>query len=159
MKEPLEYSTKVGVWLAKDQINKQRQTPLSQPEKGGAGKQQERIMKVQVARGNMELKGKEASEEEAGMAMVTQTQGAQFRYWSNQKSSDSLTFMIWDNGGQRVFYSLNHLFYTKHGVYVLVFDCSLLLQTPAPPGNHLSLWLSSKNLYAPSAPVSHFSFS
>ena len=37
-----------------------------------------------------------------------------------------ITFSLWDYGGQDVFLSLHHLFLTRFGVYVVVFDMTLL---------------------------------
>lgn len=44
-------------------------------------------------------------------------EGIEFLY---DKSDDyQLSFSIWDYGGQRVFYTLHHLFLTEYGVYLL----------------------------------------
>ena len=45
----------------------------------------------------------------------------------DQDDENKLTFTIWDYGGQTVFYTLHHLFLTKYGVYLIVFDLSKFL--------------------------------
>ena len=47
-----------------------------------------------------------------------------------REDKDSLKFTLWDYGGQRIFYSLHHLFLSKHGIYVLIFNMTQMLQQP-----------------------------
>mmetsp|Transcript_9115 Transcript_9115/g.10493 ORF Transcript_9115/g.10493 Transcript_9115/m.10493 type:complete len:956 (+) Transcript_9115:224-3091(+) len=76
---------------------------------------------------------------------------------------DKLTFTIWDYGGQTVFYTLHHLFLTKYGVYLLVFDLNKVLNLKQSKSDkydaipesieYLRFWINSVMLHAPSAPV------
>ena len=70
-------------------------------------------------------------------------------------SKDSLSFSIWDFGGQAVFYTLHHLFLTEYGCYVLVFDLTKLLREESRKDTieYLRFWLFSKKLHAPNASV------
>eukprot|EP00511_Aplanochytrium_stocchinoi_P003789 CAMPEP_0204824340 /NCGR_PEP_ID=MMETSP1346-20131115/2366_1 /ASSEMBLY_ACC=CAM_ASM_000771 /TAXON_ID=215587 /ORGANISM="Aplanochytrium stocchinoi, Strain GSBS06" /LENGTH=963 /DNA_ID=CAMNT_0051951435 /DNA_START=109 /DNA_END=3000 /DNA_ORIENTATION=+ len=77
---------------------------------------------------------------------------------------DKLTFTIWDYGGQTVFYTLHHLFLTKYGVYLLVFDMNKVFQQNKENKSedfdvvpeaieYLRFWINSVLLHAPDAPV------
>eukprot|EP00924_Labyrinthula_sp_SR-Ha-C_P005927 snap_masked-scaffold_14-processed-gene-9.0-mRNA-1 protein AED:0.45 eAED:0.53 QI:0/-1/0/1/-1/1/1/0/929 len=76
------------------------------------------------------------------------------------------TFSIYDFGGQKVFYSMHHLFLTEHGCYLLVFNIERLLnefendamgnleaKIQTPSVEYLKFWLNSKKLNAPNAPI------
>ena len=73
----------------------------------------------------------------------------------NQSLEDmkSVKFTIWDFGGQRVFYSLHHLFLTRYGVYLVVFDLKKHKKKPAESFDFLQFWLQSIRLHAKKAPV------
>ena len=59
-----------------------------------------------------------------------------------------------DYGGQKVFYSLHHLFLTKNGVYLLIFDLRQVLDSDAENAfAYLSFWLNVVWLHAPNTPV------
>ena len=49
------------------------------------------------------------------------------QHGDEEDDENKLTFTIWDYGGQTVFYTLHHLFLTKYGVYLIVFDMSKFL--------------------------------
>lgn len=65
---------------------------------------------------------------------------------------DDLALTVWDYGGQKVFYTLHHLFLTRYGVYLLVFDMRDLGGEDRDT-SYLEFWLSSIALHAPRAPV------
>ena len=62
-------------------------------------------------------------------------------------------FPFGDYGGQSVFYTLHHLFLTRFGVYLVVFNLTELLERPNESSSYLLFWLNSIKLHAPSAPV------
>lgn len=79
---------------------------------------------------------------------------------------DQVIFSIWDYGGQKVFYTLHHLFLTKYGIYLLVFNMEEVYEafqvapdsTPRKeaaedPIEYMSFWLNSCTLHAPNAPI------
>eukprot|EP00924_Labyrinthula_sp_SR-Ha-C_P005203 maker-scaffold_1-augustus-gene-24.20-mRNA-1 protein AED:0.41 eAED:0.41 QI:0/0/0/1/0/0/2/0/1173 len=69
---------------------------------------------------------------------------------------EGLGFVIYDFGGQEVFYSLHHLFLTEYGLYLIVFNARDMLNEERDVGvqlKFLSFWLNSKRLYAPNAPM------
>uniref|UniRef100_A0A7S3LPK0 non-specific serine/threonine protein kinase n=1 Tax=Aplanochytrium stocchinoi TaxID=215587 RepID=A0A7S3LPK0_9STRA len=68
-------------------------------------------------------------------------------------SENSLSFTIWDYGGQTVFYTLHHLFLTKYGVYLLVFDMCEVVTNSEDALPYIKFWLNSINMHAPSAPI------
>jgi len=72
-----------------------------------------------------------------------------------KRNKDTLTLSVWDFGGQDVFFSMHHIFLTKTGIYLLVFDIREVLQTDTREEalDNMSFWLRSINLHAPSAPV------
>ena len=66
---------------------------------------------------------------------------------------ESLTLSLWDFGGQEAFYTMHHIFLTKTGIYLLIFDIRTLA-TPtlvAESRRCLLLWLRSMQLHAPNA--------
>ena len=65
----------------------------------------------------------------------------------------SLKVSIWDYGGQAVFYTLHHIFLTKWGVYLLVFNPKAYLADPTSTENYLRFWLHSVRIHAPEAPI------
>jgi len=56
-------------------------------------------------------------------------------------------YHIWDYGGQRVFYSLHHLFMTKYGVYLIIFDMSQIMDKDTETKDscllYIRFWLNS----------------
>mmetsp|Transcript_4362 Transcript_4362/g.5780 ORF Transcript_4362/g.5780 Transcript_4362/m.5780 type:complete len:955 (+) Transcript_4362:52-2916(+) len=72
-----------------------------------------------------------------------------------RNDADALILSLWDFGGQKVFYAMHHLFLTKHGVYLLVFDMReiLNLRTRNAAMKYMSFWLSSIRLHAPLSPI------
>ena len=70
-----------------------------------------------------------------------------------EDAKDAIRISIWDYGGQSVFYTLHHLFLTRFGVYLVVFNLTELLERPDESSNYLLFWLNSIKLHAPSAPV------
>jgi len=68
---------------------------------------------------------------------------------------DTVLLALWDFAGQDVFYSMHHLFLTKTGVYLLVFDIRVLLQPDSGKDalSYLTFWANSINLHAPEAPL------
>ena len=75
-------------------------------------------------------------------------------------SNDSgIKMTIWDYGGQAVFYTLHHLFLSRFGVYLLVFDLRKLVEArgrardDAEALEYLRFWLNSVKLHAPGAPL------
>ena len=83
--------------------------------------------------------------------------------------SEALCFNIWDFGGQDVFYTLHHLFLTRHGIYLFVFDLREVVpdSSKAPVENtdaqergnegdfseYFKFWLNSVQMHASGAPV------
>mmetsp|Transcript_4380 Transcript_4380/g.5815 ORF Transcript_4380/g.5815 Transcript_4380/m.5815 type:complete len:879 (-) Transcript_4380:1011-3647(-) len=64
-----------------------------------------------------------------------------------------ICFSIWDLGGQTVFYSMHHLFLTRYGIYLLIFDMRELFENETVAVHYLKFWINSVNLHAPRAPV------
>ena len=69
------------------------------------------------------------------------------------KVSDSLKLGVWDYGGQEIFYAIHHLFLTRFGVYLVLFDMQKLLVVDSETSNEYaktmkpSFWLNSIALY------------
>eukprot|EP00511_Aplanochytrium_stocchinoi_P009560 CAMPEP_0204862744 /NCGR_PEP_ID=MMETSP1348-20121228/2781_1 /ASSEMBLY_ACC=CAM_ASM_000700 /TAXON_ID=215587 /ORGANISM="Aplanochytrium stocchinoi, Strain GSBS06" /LENGTH=995 /DNA_ID=CAMNT_0052012841 /DNA_START=266 /DNA_END=3253 /DNA_ORIENTATION=+ len=72
-----------------------------------------------------------------------------------KKDAESLALSVWDFGGQKVFYPMHHLFFTRYGTYAVVFDIRELLDIDKKMDalSYLSFWLQSIKLHAPTAPV------
>mmetsp|Transcript_12407 Transcript_12407/g.16097 ORF Transcript_12407/g.16097 Transcript_12407/m.16097 type:complete len:828 (+) Transcript_12407:143-2626(+) len=66
---------------------------------------------------------------------------------------DNMVFSIWDYAGQQVFYTLHHLFLTKNGIYMLVFDMLQFVCTRTKSLKRIKFWLDSIDLHAPNAVV------
>jgi len=64
-----------------------------------------------------------------------------------------LRFSVWDLGGQKVFYSMHHLFLTRYAIYLIVFDMRKMLQCEETTIRYLKFWMNSVNLHASEAPV------
>eukprot|EP00039_Didymoeca_costata_P017388 m.321960 g.321960 ORF g.321960 m.321960 type:complete len:1371 (-) comp16530_c1_seq36:1283-5395(-) len=81
----------------------------------------------------------------------------------------ALVLSMWDFGGQKLFFTLHHLFLTPQGVYLVIFNAQELIlgQTIAVDGNkeivdssvqarcleYVRLWCNSIFLFAPGAPI------
>lgn len=74
---------------------------------------------------------------------------------SGSDGEDALAFSIWDFGGQKVFYSLHHLFLTEYGCYLLVFNLKHLIDETKvnETTEYIKFWLFSKKIHASSAPI------
>ena len=72
-------------------------------------------------------------------------------------SADKIAISIWDFGGQRVFYTVHHLFLTESSVYILVFNMTEMLSKNEMEQKkcaaRLRLWMNSISLHAGLAPV------
>ena len=68
-------------------------------------------------------------------------------------TKDSLVLTVWDYGGQTVFYNLHHVFLTRFGIYVLVFNMSEVFRDASNSVSYLNFWLNSVALHAPEAPL------
>jgi len=69
--------------------------------------------------------------------------------------TDSLSLTFWDFGGQRVFYAMHHLFLTRYGVYLVVFDMTKVLDESLAEGalEYVEFWMKSISLHAPSSKI------
>ena len=74
-------------------------------------------------------------------------------FMEQEDAKDAIRVSIWDYGGQSVFYTLHHLFLTRFGVYLVVFNLTELLERPDECSSYLLFWLNSIELHASSAPV------
>lgn len=70
-------------------------------------------------------------------------------------STNSIVLSTWDYGGQQVFYSVHHLFLTRNGAYLIVFNMARLLATNSrlETLNYLTFWLNSVHAHADGAIV------
>ena len=66
---------------------------------------------------------------------------------------EGVRMSIWDYGGQDVFYTLHHLFLTKYGVYLVVFDMTKALAQDEGAMEFLKFWLNSIRFHAEEAPI------
>lgn len=66
---------------------------------------------------------------------------------------DSVMLTIWDFAGQKIFYTVHHLFLSSNGIYMLCFDLSKFQEQPANEKEVLRFWLRSVSLHAPYAPL------
>ena len=65
--------------------------------------------------------------------------------------SNSIRMSIWDFGGQTVFYTLHHLFLTRYGIYLLVFDIRKMMDQVNETLEFMRFWINSVSLHAPDA--------
>ena len=70
-----------------------------------------------------------------------------------QTRRDAVSVSVWDYGGQKVFYTLHHLFLTNYGIYLLVFSIPQVLKSPEKSMEYLKFWINSIQLHAPNAPI------
>ena len=70
-----------------------------------------------------------------------------------QGAENTLKLGIWDYGGQEIFYAVHHLFLTRFGVYLVLFDMRKILkpETRSDSINFIRFWLNSIALYARSS--------
>ena len=130
-----EGSTKGEVQRVKEEIG------------GGKGNVERKVVK--------RLEEEEKEEEEDGVVEVAEIAG-EFNLdllSTAEQDLDAVKFTIWDFGGQRVFYSLHHLFLTQYGVYLVVFSLSSFAKNKAESMEYLEYWLNSIRLHARQAPV------
>ncbi|GFH50115.1 hypothetical protein CTEN210_06591 [Chaetoceros tenuissimus] len=70
----------------------------------------------------------------------------------NSKDGTSIRFTIFDNGGQTVFRGIQNLFFSREGIFIVVFDMMKILNeneaTKQESLEHLQYWLSSIKLDA-----------
>uniref|UniRef100_A0A7S3PIY2 non-specific serine/threonine protein kinase n=1 Tax=Aplanochytrium stocchinoi TaxID=215587 RepID=A0A7S3PIY2_9STRA len=70
------------------------------------------------------------------------------------ETNESIDVTIWDYGGQKVFYTMHHLFLTEYGIYLLVFNLKDIVGKKVKESlDYLDFWLSSIKLHAPCAPI------
>eukprot|EP00511_Aplanochytrium_stocchinoi_P011561 CAMPEP_0204875164 /NCGR_PEP_ID=MMETSP1348-20121228/45225_1 /ASSEMBLY_ACC=CAM_ASM_000700 /TAXON_ID=215587 /ORGANISM="Aplanochytrium stocchinoi, Strain GSBS06" /LENGTH=584 /DNA_ID=CAMNT_0052031445 /DNA_START=159 /DNA_END=1913 /DNA_ORIENTATION=- len=71
------------------------------------------------------------------------------------RDDNALTLSLWDFGGQKVFYSMHHIFMTATGMYLVIFDMRELFQESKKDESlkYMSFWLKSIKLHAPTAPL------
>ena len=73
--------------------------------------------------------------------------------------AEALAFSVWDYGGQRVFQTVQHLFLSRYGVYVLAFDLTKLrggsAESAVTKGSleYLRFWLQQIGMSALGAPL------
>jgi len=72
-----------------------------------------------------------------------------------RRDAESISLSLWDFGGQTVFYSMHHIYLTKFGVYVVIFDLRELVSSDTREKSleYLRFWLNSIQLHSPSASV------
>ena len=72
-------------------------------------------------------------------------------------TADKISVSIWDFGGQRVFYTVHHLFLTEGSIYILVFNMLDILSNEGTVQSkciaRLKLWLNSISMHASNAPL------
>ena len=71
------------------------------------------------------------------------------------QEKDDIICSIWDYGGQKVFQALHHIFLTRNGLYIIVFDMRTAIAGTAVEESmrHISYWMRSVALHAPEAPI------
>ena len=72
---------------------------------------------------------------------------------STVQDRNSVSFTIWDFGGQEVFYHLHHLFLTRNGVYLVVLNPIRFLKNSEKELESLTFWTDSLSIHAPEAPL------
>ena len=92
---------------------------------------------------------------EASASEVAEVMGEFKLELMNQSLAEltSVKFTIWDYGGQSVFYTLHHLFLTKYGIYLVVFNLHDFVLDPDDALRTIKFWMRSIKLHAPDAPV------
>jgi len=68
-------------------------------------------------------------------------------------SGTKVSFTMWDYGGQKVFYTLHHIFLSNNGLYLVVFSMVEVLKNASKAKEYLRFWLNSIRLHAPDAPI------
>ncbi len=79
------------------------------------------------------------------------------KYIDDDGIENKITMSIWDLGGQKVFYTLHHLFLTEYAVYLVVFDMRELMSHEESmikeSLDYIRHWLESINMHARGAPI------
>ena len=79
------------------------------------------------------------------------------KYVNDEGIENKITMSIWDLDGQKVFYTLHHLFLTKFAVYLVVFDMRELINTNTQQVNesldYIQHWLQSIHMHSRGAPI------
>ena len=70
-----------------------------------------------------------------------------------ETKAKKLKVAVWDVAGQKVFHNLHHLYLTRLGIYVVVFNVVQLLKSPAQTLDFVEFWLNTVRLHAPEAEV------
>ena len=70
-----------------------------------------------------------------------------------KNNMDSIKMTIFDMGGQRVFYTIHHLFLTSNAVYLVIFSLPELQKHPQKSLAFLQHWIDSISIHAPIAPI------
>jgi len=132
----------------------------SQPIPGSRKKRQRKRQKVKFDEGVRGVSFKQEATKQENPKPSFDIKDAELEYDSRllleaEKNHDGLEYSIWDYGGQRIFYTLHHMFLTQYGVYLLVFDMRdiVLKRDHSTVSETLKFWLRSIQLHAPSAPV------
>ena len=73
----------------------------------------------------------------------------------NDTENNTLKLGIWDYGGQEIFYAVHHLFLTRFGVYLLLFDMQNLLDEGQKQKSidFIDFWLNSIAMHATSESI------
>lgn len=133
-------------------------TTSAGPTKGSAMKRKEQQGESEMGKKKRGTEGEGSVEEEVTLAYEEKL------FVDAQSNVDAIKMTIWDYGGQAVFYTLHHLFLSKFGVYLLVFDLRKLSKRGKkgsgrdghggePADEFITFWLNSVKLHAPGAPV------
>jgi len=103
---------------------------------------------------------KTTTEESTNTEAVDETDTAQkHAEFDLNVNDDTIRYSIYDNGGQRVFRSVQHLLLSRNGIYVVVFNIAKLVKTDDIKDDevsrqnsieHLRYWLSSIKMDASS---------
>jgi len=91
--------------------------------------------------------------ERDGTADIGMKKFAHHVIMNSDTDENAISFNIWDYGGQEVFYTLHHLFLTRYGVYMVVFDLREVETSVSEVIRYLTFWLNSVRMHASSAPV------
>lgn len=107
--------------------------------------------------------GRNAGKEESGVEAAEQmTEGASRKvdlkmddtlYVETRNHKDSVRLTVFDMGGQRVFYTVHHLFLTSNAIYLIIFSLAELQKDPDTAMSFLRYWTETIGIHAPKAPV------
>lgn len=79
--------------------------------------------------------------------------GSKFHPLDQPEHEDIVPLTIWDFAGQRVFYSVHHLFLSDNGIYMLCFNLVMFLEKEEEAVENLRFWVRSVALHAANAPL------